>query len=150
VYNLVERRRERVIDLVPHVRPHGIAFLDRRQHRARHRGEERRRAAGRTQSGKIERVIPTGGKLSHMIAVSPDRKRAYTANILSGDVSALDLETGALVKTVATGNKPEAIAVSPDGREVWVGTTTITPWSCSTQRRSRRSTRSRICPFRSA
>src|SRR5262245_36442488 len=121
VYNLVERRPERVIDLVPHVRPHGIAFLDRRSTVLVTAEKSGAVLQVGVQNGDVERVIPTGGKLTHMIAVALDRTRAYTANIESGSISALDLEKGALIRTVDTGAEPEAIAVSPDGREVWVG-----------------------------
>ena len=75
-----------------------------------------------------------------MVAVSPDGRRAYTANMGSGTVSVIDLERGALVRhlslgvvvegddaagypdmSTATGVLPEGIAVSPDGRLLWVG-----------------------------
>ena len=38
----------------------------------------------------------------------------------SGTVSVIDLESASLVKTIATGNVPEGLDVSPDGRELWV------------------------------
>ena len=67
-----------------------------------------------------------------MVAVSPDRRRAYTANIGSGTVSVLDLAGGRKLRDIAAGGKPEGIALSPDGGTLWVG-------DC-TARASRRST----------
>ena len=59
-----------------------------------------------------------------MVAVTPDARQAYVANIGSGSVSAARLEASgqgaATVRTVATGAGTEAIAVRPDGREVWL------------------------------
>jgi DNA-binding beta-propeller fold protein YncE len=43
----------------------------------------------------------------------------WTANIGSGSVTLVDLARGDTVRTRAPGRGPEAIDVSPDGREVW-------------------------------
>lgn len=121
VYDLAERRRSTTIDLAPHARPHGIAFLDDRSHvlvTSEATGSVLVVGIG---SRRVERVIPTGGELPHLLALSPDRRHAYTSNLASGSVSQIDLERGALVRVVPTGPRPEAIAVSPDGRELWVG-----------------------------
>ncbi len=56
-----------------------------------------------------------------MVAVTPDRRRAFTANIGSGTVSALDLEAGTKLRDIAVGGAPEGIALTPDGRTLWVG-----------------------------
>jgi YVTN family beta-propeller protein len=64
--------------------------------------------------------IPTAREVSHMVAASPDAKRAYVANIGSGSVTVVDLAQGKVVKDVPTGGGAEGIAATPDGREVWV------------------------------
>lgn len=120
VYNLVERHRERFIDLAPHQRPHGIVFLDRRSTVLVTSETSDAVLEVAVLDGKLVRAIPTGAKGSHMIALSPDKKRAYTSNIFSGTVSVLDVESGTLVKQIATGQKPEALDVAPNG-EIWVG-----------------------------
>lgn len=53
-----------------------------------------------------------------MVAVAPGGRRAYVANIGSGSVSVLDLEAGALVKNVPTGEGAEGIDLAA-GR-LWV------------------------------
>lgn len=64
--------------------------------------------------------ISTGQQLSHMVAATPTGDRAFVANIGSGSVSVIDLQTRKLVANVATGKGAEGIAVSPDGKEVWI------------------------------
>ena len=64
--------------------------------------------------------IPTARETSHMVAASPDGRRAFVANIGSGSVTVVDLSAGKVIKDIATGEGAEGIAITPDGREVWV------------------------------
>jgi YVTN family beta-propeller protein len=73
---------------------------------------------------KVEQVIKTDQVGTHMLVVTPDGGRLYTANIGSNSVSAIDLKVARdrpAITLIAVGNQPEGIAISPDGREVWVG-----------------------------
>lgn len=110
----------RTIELAPHTRPHGIEFASDGTLLVT---SETSRAVLEIDldGGKVARVLPTDAELSHMLALSPDGTRVYTANMGSGSVSAIDRASGKVVAQTATGTKPEAIDVSPDGREVWVG-----------------------------
>src|SRR3546814_10734901 len=56
-----------------------------------------------------------------MIVVAPDNRTAYTANIAAGTVSVLDLETATKLRDLAVGGKPEGLALTKGGRELWVG-----------------------------
>src|SRR3546814_2641154 len=56
-----------------------------------------------------------------MIAVSPDNRTAYTANIGSGTVIIVDLAEGKKLRDLAFGGKPEGLALTKGGRELWVG-----------------------------
>jgi YVTN family beta-propeller protein len=59
-----------------------------------------------------------------MLAITPDGKRAYTANIASDTVTAIELNAPPGPKQIAqisVGKQPEAIDISPDGSELWVG-----------------------------
>src|SRR3546814_5196873 len=58
---------------------------------------------------------------THMIAVAPDNRTAYTANIGSGTVSIVDLAEGKKLRDLAVGGKPEGLALTKGGRELWVG-----------------------------
>jgi DNA-binding beta-propeller fold protein YncE len=43
-------------------------------------------------TGRVVGRIPTGAAESHSLAISPDGRRAYTANVASGSISVLDLK----------------------------------------------------------
>ncbi|MES2706770.1 MAG: YncE family protein [Verrucomicrobiota bacterium] len=68
---------------------------------------------------KILGAIPTGKAESHMLTVSHDGKRGYTANVESGTVSVLDLEARKLITTIPVAHRTQRIAVSPDDKLVF-------------------------------
>jgi DNA-binding beta-propeller fold protein YncE len=56
-----------------------------------------------------------------MVRLSPDGRRAYvTSRLGEGTVSILDLEGDSPTRVLETGAGAEGLAVTPDGREVWV------------------------------
>jgi YVTN family beta-propeller protein len=61
--------------------------------------------------------IPTDRPQSHMLAVSSDGTRGYTANVNTGTVSVLDLRKNAVIPVAKT---VQRIGISPDNR--WVFT----------------------------
>ncbi len=69
---------------------------------------------------KVTGSIPTGKPESHMLAVTKDGKRGYTANVASGTVSVLDLENKKLLTTIPVAAKTQRISLSIDDR--WVFT----------------------------
>jgi DNA-binding beta-propeller fold protein YncE len=69
---------------------------------------------------KIVGTIPTGQEQSHMLAISPDGTRGFTANVGPGTVSVLDLKERRLVKVIPVSGNTQRIAVTRDGR--WVFT----------------------------
>lgn len=68
---------------------------------------------------KVVAEIPTGQEQSHMLVISPDGRRAYTANVGPGSVSVLDLAKRSLVTTIAIAKVVQRISISPDGRRVF-------------------------------
>jgi YVTN family beta-propeller protein len=72
------------------------------------------------QARKVVARIATDQNVSHMVAATPDGRRAFVANIGSGSVTAVDLESGKAIKSIPTGAGAEGIAITPDGREVWI------------------------------
>jgi len=72
------------------------------------------------QSGAIAWRAKTNGAVSHMLAVTRDEKKLWTANIGSNDVSVIRVGEDAAYAKVAVGEGPEGIALSPDEKEVWV------------------------------
>jgi YVTN family beta-propeller protein len=122
VIDLVERKERQRVDLGGFWRPHGIAES---------RGKffftsELSRTVARFDpaTGRIDWVMGTGQSIGHMLALTPDARQLYVANIFSDTATALALggpPTPAAITHIPVGPKPEAVDVSPDGREAWVG-----------------------------
>ena len=72
------------------------------------------------ESLKILGVIPTGQAESHMLAVSHDGRRGYTANVGPGTVSVLDMEAQKVITIIPICKTTQRIAISMDDR--WVFT----------------------------
>lgn len=68
---------------------------------------------------KIVGSVPTGQEQSHMLAVSKDGKRGYTANVGPGTVSVLDLEARKLVKVIPVAKMTQRISLSVDDKLVF-------------------------------
>lgn len=68
---------------------------------------------------KVIAEIPTGAIESHMLVVSPDGRRAYTANVAAGSVSVLDLKQRTLVTVIPVAKTVQRISISPDGKRVF-------------------------------
>lgn len=69
---------------------------------------------------KIVGTIPTGQAESHMLAISHDGRRGYTANVGQGTVSVLDMQARKLLKVIPISGNTQRIAVSMDDK--WVFT----------------------------
>jgi DNA-binding beta-propeller fold protein YncE len=68
---------------------------------------------------KIVGAIPTGAEQSHMLAISHDGKRGYTANVGPGTVSVLDLEKRKTITVIPVSGEVQRIAVSADDKLVF-------------------------------
>lgn len=69
---------------------------------------------------KIVGTVPTGQAESHMLAISADGKRGYTANVGPGTVSVLDLVNKKTVTVIPISKNTQRISVSRDDK--WVFT----------------------------
>lgn len=69
---------------------------------------------------KVVGTVPTGATESHMFILSPNGKRAYTANVGPGSVSVIDLEAKKTLKVIPISGETQRINISPDGK--WVFT----------------------------
>jgi len=120
IFDVASRAKLRTIDLSPNEGPHGIVWLPDGRILAT---TERSRSLTIVDTGRGDAVsaIATGRDGTHMVAVTPDARRAFTANIAAGTVSVLDLAAGTKLSDIAVGGNPEGIALTPDGRTLWVG-----------------------------
>jgi len=72
------------------------------------------------QSLKVVGTVPTGQAESHMLAITSDGKRGYTANVAPGTVSVLDLEAKQVLAVIPVCKTTQRISLSTDDR--WVFT----------------------------
>ncbi len=68
---------------------------------------------------KVTGTIPTDQPESHMLAISRDGTRGYTANVGPGTVSVLDMEARKVLKVIPISKETQRISVSPDGSMVF-------------------------------
>lgn len=68
---------------------------------------------------KIVGSVTTGQEQSHMLTVTRDGKRGYTANVGPGTVSVLDLEQKKLIKVIPVAKMTQRISLSVDDRSVF-------------------------------
>ena len=68
---------------------------------------------------KIVGTIPTGQEESHMLALSHDGRRGYTANVGPGTVSALDLEARKTIAVIPVSGMVQRVSTSTDDKLVF-------------------------------
>jgi DNA-binding beta-propeller fold protein YncE len=119
IVDLEQPREVRRIDLAPHTRPHGVAWFAADRIAVTTEGSKHLLVV-EPKSGRIVSAIATDQDVSHMVVVDAGDQRAYVTNIGSGTTTALDLAAGRKLTDLATGAGSEALALTPDGRELWV------------------------------
>ena len=67
---------------------------------------------------KIVGSVPTGQAESHMLAISTDGRKGYTANVGPGTVSVLDLAGRKTLAVIPVAGRVQRISITPDSR--WV------------------------------
>jgi YVTN family beta-propeller protein len=123
VIDLVARKEIRRVDLGALRRPHGIMERDGKIYFTC----EVNRLVARYDAAtdKIDWIMGTGQNATHMLVISQDQKRIYTTNIGSDSVTAMEFQTAppspSKITHIGVGKQPEAIDLSPDGKELWVG-----------------------------
>jgi YVTN family beta-propeller protein len=119
VIDVARAEKVKDISLLEYTMPHGIQFLDDDRVIVTTEGNQTVLIVN-IGTEAIDHVFMTEQSVSHMVAVTPDGKRAFVPNIGSGTVTVLDLESGLVEAHIETGEGAEGIAISPDGSEVWV------------------------------
>lgn len=120
VIDLVNRRHVLQIMTGEYGRIHGAAIAPDGRHAYFTAGQSGCVIEVDTATHMVTRAIPTHGKISHMVAVAPDGKRLYTANIETQNVSVLDRESGELITQIPCHEGCEGLAFHPAGTELWV------------------------------
>jgi DNA-binding beta-propeller fold protein YncE len=123
VFDIAGRRRIHVVDFGHGVRPHcpmfgpkdGLLYVTTELDQAV--------TIIDPHTFKIVAKVPTGAPESHMLAISSDGTRGYTANVGPGSVSVLDLAARKLITVIPVANHVQRISVTPDGRWVFTSDT---------------------------
>jgi len=68
---------------------------------------------------KIVGAIPTGQEQSHMLAISHDGRRGYTANVGPGTVSVLDLAGRKTIAVISVSGQVQRVSISTDDKFVF-------------------------------
>jgi YVTN family beta-propeller protein len=122
VIDMAAKKVARMIDLGRYTRPHSIVPVAGSPLKLIVSSETTRNAVVvDAEQGVVIGAVPTEAAASHMVAVQADGKRAYSANIQPGTMTALDMVAGKAVGSVEIGPRSEGLATSWDGNEVWVG-----------------------------
>jgi YVTN family beta-propeller protein len=125
IIDIATARVTRMVSLGEHTRPHGVVFIPGDENRVLVTSEATQRVVKvNIAEGRVEGFASTTAQGSHMVAITGDGRRAYTANIGSGSVSEIDVAGMTLRRTLPAGPRAEGVAVAPDGSTVWVGSNT--------------------------
>lgn len=125
IIDVASAKEIRRVDLGPLVRPHGIQLIGDKLYFT----AEANRMIARydTTSNKIDWMMGSGQNGTHMVAGTADQKKFATANIGSNSVTIFEFANGAgnpgpsKITHIPVGRQPEAVDISPDGKEVWTG-----------------------------
>ena len=119
VFDLATRRRTATIDLGRPERPHDPKFgPDGRLYVTTELTQTITVIDPKT--NKVVDQIPTGQAESHMLLLARDGKRAFTANVHAGTVSAIDLKAKKVTAVIPIAKVTQRLAFSSD--EKWVFT----------------------------
>ena len=121
VIDVADGRLVARLDLGPRSRPHSIVFTPDGRRAVVTLEQSDRIALVDIVDRRVVQTYPTGGRDGHMVRLSPDGGRAFvTSRGAEGTLSMITLAGDAPPVVIPTGAGAEGLAVTPDGREVWV------------------------------
>ena len=120
VIDLTAQKEIHRVDLGALGRPHGLFVADGKVYLT----AELSKAIARYDpaTNKIDWTLGTGQNGTHMVVQTKDGNLIFTANIASGTITAIERVNGPLgwnETQIPVGKGPEAIDISPDGKELW-------------------------------
>lgn len=116
VIDLTSRQVVGTVDFGKGVRPHCAVFGPRNGLLYVTTELDRSVTVIEPQTLKIVGAIPTGQPESHMLAITRDGRRGFTANVGPGTVSVLDLEAKKLLAVIPISAPAQRISLSVDDR----------------------------------
>lgn len=120
IVNLEKQQVEKVIDVSPFRRPHGVQWFSDGKRIIVSSEAQQSVIIVDTHKGAVKTSIKTGQKGSHMVQLSPDEQRVFVPNVNSGSLSVLSIPDEYIVKTISTHQGTEGITLPNERGEVWV------------------------------
>jgi YVTN family beta-propeller protein len=121
VVDLAARRRVGTVECGEYRRPHDVAFDAAGRLYVLSEGAGRLLVLDDPASGRIDRVLPTGGDGSHKLAVLASGAVAFSSNMYSNTVSALfPQEPERPPVVIPVGRRPEGSVFDPEERRLFV------------------------------
>jgi YVTN family beta-propeller protein len=123
VIDLITRKEIKRVELGALLRPHGMVEAGGKIYFT----AEVNRAVARYNpvSGSVDWMMGTGQNGTHLLCVTRDERKIYTANIGSDTVTVMEFNAAppapSKITHISVGKQPEGLDLSPDGRELWVG-----------------------------
>jgi YVTN family beta-propeller protein len=122
VIDIATRKKVKDVSIAPLVGPHGIVFAQGKVWFT----AERSGAVGRYDpvADRVDWIGRTNQNGTHMLVVRPDASTVYTANVGSATSSIISVtaaDEDAARKHIGAVPASEGIALSPDRRELWIG-----------------------------
>ena len=119
VIDLIGQKEIRRVDLGSLRRPHGMFFADGKVYFT----AEVNKIIGRYDpaANLVDWLLGTGQNTTHMVMISKNLSKLYTANIGSDSIGIFERvgDTGWNQTVVPVGKGPEGFDVSPDGAQIW-------------------------------
>jgi DNA-binding beta-propeller fold protein YncE len=119
VIDLIGQKEIRRVDLGVLRSPHGMFFADGKVYFT----AEVNKIVGRYDpaGNQVDFLLGTGQNTTHMVIVSKDTSKLFTANIGSDSISIIERAgaNGWNETVVPVGKGPEGMDVSPDGAQIW-------------------------------
>lgn len=120
VIDVASRKVVRVVDFGHGIRPHKPVYDAKRKLLYVTAELDNAVLAIDAVSYKTLYTIPTGEPQSHMLVISHDGRFAYTANVSTGTVSVLDLDSHTTSTVIPVAKQIQRITISPDDKTVYV------------------------------
>ena len=120
VIDLVAQKELHRVDLGPLRRPHGIFYAGGKVYFTAEMNKLVARYDPAT--NQIDWLLGTGQNTTHMVLLNKDMTQIFTANIGSDSISVLERGSNPLnwnQTVIPVGKGPEAIDMSPDGKQIW-------------------------------
>ena len=124
VIDLHKKKMIKEISTGQYTRIHGAAMAPDGKHAYFTAGQMGYVVEVDTRTNEVTRGIPTHGKISHTVYVSPDGKHLFTGNIVSENISVIDRLSGKLIAQIPADEGCEGMAFTPDGKHLWAANQT--------------------------